>query len=433
MLLLLLVGVGALAVFVSGLNRATEQLARDRTTDQALAQAKAALIGYAAGVDLSGSKRPGDLPCPDLDNDGVAETLCGNAAGTTYQAQRLGRLPWKTLDLPDLRDGYGERLWYAVSNNFKQNARTTCNVNGQPGCLNSDSVGTISLRNQRGTIILDATGTSGAAAVVISPGASVIRQDGVEQNRNAANANNPVHFLDCYGSACATEDNGNFVDSQANGFIQGDVRDSNGNLVVNDRVLAITPDDLLPVLEKRVAAEVMICLRKYAAKAQNKGHYPWAAQFGVPLDFGDDTNALFGRVPDTPFVSTQGSSGDEMDDSWTSACKISSGSGWWLNWKEHVIYALAPGCQPVNPLPSTAGCSATLLAVNPPSAVADKELVVIVSGKRLSTVSGGQPRNSSSDKASAANYLEDGNAGGVSPYKQARRSATFNDKVVFRP
>jgi hypothetical protein len=31
------------------------------------------------------------------------------------QAERLGRLPWKTLGLPDLRDGDGERLWYAVS------------------------------------------------------------------------------------------------------------------------------------------------------------------------------------------------------------------------------------------------------------------------------------------------------------------------------
>jgi hypothetical protein len=29
-----------------------------------------------------------------------------------YANQRMGRLPWKTLRLPDLRDGHGERLWY---------------------------------------------------------------------------------------------------------------------------------------------------------------------------------------------------------------------------------------------------------------------------------------------------------------------------------
>ena len=208
MLLMLLLGVGALAVFVSGLNRATSQLERDRITNVALAQAKEALIGYAASVDLSSSgARPGDLPCPDTNNDGVAETLCGNASGSTGQSLRLGRLPWKTLNLPDLRDGYGERLWYAVSNNFKKNTRTSCTSSGQPGCLNSDSVGTISLMRHSGVTIFNATGTSGAVAVVISPGAALTRLDGVQQVRNATNANNPAHYLDCYGSACGIEDN----------------------------------------------------------------------------------------------------------------------------------------------------------------------------------------------------------------------------------
>jgi hypothetical protein len=27
----------------------------------------------------------------------------------------VGRLPWKTLDLTELVDGYGDRLWYAIS------------------------------------------------------------------------------------------------------------------------------------------------------------------------------------------------------------------------------------------------------------------------------------------------------------------------------
>ena len=112
-LLLLLVSVGALAVFVTALNRAGQQQERDRITNQALAQAKAALIGRAA----ADSNRPGSLPCPDTNNDGVADLL----SGVDCPAY-LGRLPWKTLGLPDLRDGYGERLWYELSGKFKDDA-----------------------------------------------------------------------------------------------------------------------------------------------------------------------------------------------------------------------------------------------------------------------------------------------------------------------
>ena len=54
-----------------------------------------------------GASRLGDLPCPDRDDDGDADAV----PGCDTAALALGRLPWKTLGLPDLRDGDGERLW----------------------------------------------------------------------------------------------------------------------------------------------------------------------------------------------------------------------------------------------------------------------------------------------------------------------------------
>ena len=75
----------------------------DQTTAAALAQAREALIGRAA----ADKERPGSLPCPDFDDDGEATN--GSCSVT------VGRLPWKTLDLPDLRDGEGNRLWYALA------------------------------------------------------------------------------------------------------------------------------------------------------------------------------------------------------------------------------------------------------------------------------------------------------------------------------
>jgi type II secretory pathway pseudopilin PulG len=110
---LILVSVGTLALSSSG------AAGRERASDRALAQAREALIAYAADRPIDVHVGPGYLPCPDLDDDGWAEATCGSLTGHLGQAERLGRLPWKTLGLPDLRDGHGERLWYAVSSRHK--------------------------------------------------------------------------------------------------------------------------------------------------------------------------------------------------------------------------------------------------------------------------------------------------------------------------
>src|SRR6185295_12058519 len=92
---------------------------RDRATEHALADAREALLAYAADRAINAIVGPGYLPCPDLDNDGWAESTCGSLSGDGGQDERLGRLPWKTLGIADLRDGDGERLWYAVSTKYK--------------------------------------------------------------------------------------------------------------------------------------------------------------------------------------------------------------------------------------------------------------------------------------------------------------------------
>ena len=102
LLTVLLVAVGTSAVIYKFVSPAKQSIERDRITAAALAEAKAELIGYAVGIRLDTGVNPrvGDLPCPDIANDGTAGGSCSNAGGMT-----LGRLPWKTLGLPDLRDG----------------------------------------------------------------------------------------------------------------------------------------------------------------------------------------------------------------------------------------------------------------------------------------------------------------------------------------
>lgn len=454
---------GTATFLVSSLNSASLQIARDQVTADALAQAKEALIGYAASVDLtSGSKRPGDLPCPDTNNDGLQEASCGNASGSTGQTTRIGRLPWKTLGLPDLRDGSGERLWYAVSNNFKYNFRTTCSSSGQPGCLNSDTAGTITVRGADGTIINDATAGSGVAAVIIAPGDVLQRQGAVSpQNRSCTVGVNcdatekcttvpptltpkcaPVNYLD----DVAAEDNASFTDNplSTDGFIQGRIKDSSGNVILNDQLLVITQDNIMQAIQKRVAAEVKLCLSEYAADPQNNNRYPWGAPITDLIGYQDQNGRYFGRVPDTPFVNTcQSSDGNfcsqpipigGMSTMWGGNCNISSGSGWWLNWKEMVFYGVASSFKPrdTNAPSFPSACASPGNCLNIGSSSTPARFVVIVAGKKFPA----QNRATSGDQSTASNYLEGGNenadqSGGYT-FIQSAPSATFNDTLVYQ-
>ena len=224
--------------FVSQLDGNNIKIERDKKTVAALAEAKAALLGFGAqsGAAL-GSARPGELPCPDINNSGVEAASCnGNV---------VGRLPWKTLGINDLRDGDGERLWYAVSTKFIKNPRT------YP--LNSETQGTITVRDTSGTIINDGSLSSGLVAVVISPSVAIKRQDGVTQMRDTpVNQNNAINYLDI----ALGEDNSNFINGNINGLIKGPVEDISGNVILNDKLISITQDELMAVVEPRVIAAV---------------------------------------------------------------------------------------------------------------------------------------------------------------------------------
>ena len=477
--ILIAVGIGAAIWSMMDLASVTRSNAEARHNEAVLAQAKAALIGYAASADIAGAGRPGDLPCPDIDDDGYAKVPedypCNGSA--------LGRLPWKTLGLPDLRDSDGERLWYAVSSNFKSNPRTPCATPGDPGCLNSDSRGTITVRSSAGAVINDGSNPnqwtpSGVIAVLIAPGRVLQRQGAAASQVRGCTVGvdcdaterctaapvtltpkcNPLNYLDVL---VGIEDNADFVDSNAsNGFIGGEVRDASSNVIVNDRILTITYEDLMPMLQRRVAAEVLKCLNDYSAIAQNGNRFPWAAPVAtVSPPYADAYSTRFGRVPDNLFNTQHGVPGGVatppcgnpslcMTNAWPASCGIVQGT-WWNNWKDMVFYGLAEAYQPADPVdlvsngvPPSTGCGGgtECLRVNPPSTSYDKRVVVVVAGKRLYFSTdppgplGGQFRATSAQKTNIDNYLEDDNRNGAFAvsYTQQPVSAIFNDFVLFR-
>jgi len=428
--LLLVAFIGA--AFALQLARAAGSGQRERVTERALAEAREALIAYAVDRPVNSIVGPGYLPCPDLDDDGWAESTCGSLNGDGGQEQRLGRLPWKTLGIADLRDGYGERLWYAVSTKYKG----LLNCGASRGCVDMSpaaALGTITVRDASGLVIHDGTiaedyraDSGGALAVVLAPGPPLVRADGRGQSRECGAADcdatgrclgdppsrsprcDPRNYLDvAAGARYANEDNADFVDrtdaraANTNGFIRGPVLMPDGRLAVNDRLVAIAYRDVMPRMMERVALEASACLRDYASSPINNGRLPWPTPLCAQAKGAWDgrTGVNFGRIPDTPFDAMVAQGGAAR---WSGgACALQGGDGsttgltsnsWWTPWKPYVFYALSP--ELIDPSGRTLGT---------------RRFAVIVAGPALVRDGFVQHRDAAAI-AEISNWLEDGNA-----------------------
>lgn len=417
--LMIVLAMAASATIYSRFNIYQTSIERDKKTSISLQRAKEALIYYSLNntylsgcVSNTNCPRPGDLPCPDRTNDGSSDS-CNNIA------RRLNRLPWKTVGLEDLTDGYGERLWYAVSSNWKNNPRSFP--------LNSDTVGTITIRDASGKVLYDATSGGGVVAVILSAGAAINRQDGYVQNRNALGINTAANYLDiAYG-----EDNANFSDNNSNGFIIGPVKDGAGNLISNDRLIVITRDEMAAAMESFVLTQARAALLTFYT---TNAYYPYPAAFNdVTCLVNTSTNITSGcnsvdkkyagRIPVSKL--------DLSSSTWvsTSILKGLRAGNWFQQnlWRELVYYSIAPDCAVSTP--NCSGATQKLTLNNAlTSPVNDKHVVILSAGKALSA----QNRAS---KIAESNYLEEEN---VLPldYVFARSTTInnlFNDRAISIP
>ncbi len=290
MVMLVILVIGVAAILVSALSSSSLQIERDRTTADALAKAKAALIGYAA----SDSNFPGELPCPDVNDDGQL-TMGVDYSGSSCVSP-IGRLPWKTLGIPELRDGAGEHLWYAVSKPFW--------AMGSPN-INSDTVGNL--------IVTDATsGTTvnNLIAIVFAPGNALSTQ-----SRSSTQTANCTTTGDTAGTTsennCATNylegtnpaATWNIFTAPSAGINTGDPT-TTASSTFNDQLIYITHGQLFQPVETRIAREAKKCLDDYAADATNTNHrYPWAAS-DSDTSYTGNYDTLFGRIAAAPRTTT---------------------------------------------------------------------------------------------------------------------------------
>ncbi len=213
-----------------------------------LAKAREALISRAA----SDANHPGSLPCPDaitnipgnnIPNDGIADLLSGTACPSA-----IGRLPWRTLGLPDLRDADGERLWYLLAPAYQDstakiiNPSTSGQIAGYECTENAPASPVWPCAAPR------LVSPAPWVAVIFAPGKLL-----PGQNRDAAHTADVLQFLESYNAAEPLK-----------------LRTAAGG-AHNDRLSGITADDLFAIVQRRVAREVQSALSIYHATATTAG------------------------------------------------------------------------------------------------------------------------------------------------------------------
>ncbi len=380
-LLLITVGLG---VFVGVANNHTilVKQAHDRMSVKARAEAKDALLGFA----ISNPTR-GFLPCPadpalaGTATEGTAMTSCNS------DALRIGRLPWRTLGIDDLHDGYGEALWYAVDGNFTADAAT---IN------RASSVGTLTVN-----------GSGNIAAIIFSVGSPIGGQ--LRGNNVSACATTGAALRQDY---CAT----NYLDVDPGGISNADANTAftqSRTDTFNDTLLMISANQFFEGVEKRVLQQVRTCLRTYASDPGNPtGLYPWAhavsgTGYSSTSFYSDNTTVITGRIPDQVVNSVMVGS---VPIAWSANCPLpcptiapgvscATSKNWLMDWHELIFYAVSPQYTPSGPGGGIAGS----LTVNGTPYV---RAVAMLAGASLT----GQSRVSLTDKDVLNNYLEGNNA-----------------------
>jgi hypothetical protein len=241
---------------------------REIVTGRALQAGKEALLAYVAQYAArSDTPEPGQMPCPEsltLANPGQSSASCSPTA------LNVGRLPWKTLGIDELRDGYGEPLWY-VMRGFRD-----APINfSTPGQLTHNGATVVAMIVAPG-VPLNTSGT---------PPAGCTAQNQQVTTRNAGTLV-PANFIEC-------------------GATTGVITSPGSAAWTNDRVLSITAAEWAdaiagPVadrLQRQVAPAMNDFRTATSAASWGESFYPNASTISsAVVGSQPETNNLCGNV-----------------------------------------------------------------------------------------------------------------------------------------
>jgi hypothetical protein len=265
-MLLMMTSIAAMLLVYGSSSEVARTVNAERKTRATLEYARQALIGRAIGD----ANRPGSFPCPDGDNDGSADLFVGSAC-PIY----IGRLPWRTLGIGDLRDDSGERLWYALSPAFRDHPAAPP--------LNSDSVGSLVVYSGSDSTTISRE----AVAVVFAVGPALpmqARDDNTAQcettGKHIARSRCPSNYLDTISGVSNASAGGPYITGTA-------------GQQYNDKLAVIVAADFMPHVEQRVALELRNALIAYK-RASTCQCYPWPSTAAPGVS---EVGQSRGRIP----------------------------------------------------------------------------------------------------------------------------------------
>lgn len=325
--------------------------AREQKTANALAEAKAGLVGFfVKSSDISSLSR---MPNPDIRLSPVIPEGSESAPAGVTNNSVIGKFPWRSLDMPPLKDGYGECLWYAVSGHFKKNPPSSV-------LLNWDTRGQIDVIDENGSVLFE-----NLAAIILSAGVPLSEQD--RSNGDAdlvqCGGNYDVkNYLDTYDEANAILGEVNYFPDSFNNRQAADALNKrfvfaqNGNY--NDRIVTISVDDLFKPIIRRKNFKIAI-----DALMNNSEFLEHLAEIGL----------------------SGGKGTDEID------CDKAPKPAFCNNWKEMLFLT---ELSPISKIEIDGELTST-----------ECSRVFIFSGQKTL----GQSRSTEAEKNNPANYLEDEN------------------------
>lgn len=379
------VAVALVSMLVGSLNSAAVRNRRAEVSAAALAQAREALIGYALARRSSTgapNARPGELPCPDRDDDGDDDGSCS--------AGEIGRLPWRSLGLAPPIDGSGELIWYALAGAFRNR-----NMNNNP--INSGTRGNLVVYGGDGVGVL----ADDVVFVLFAAGPPLAGQD-----RSAATAVCPYDGASKAANRCPDNyleagdpDGAGPAPVRSNAVQGGPFIATVDNALFNDRLLYVRTDEFIRRVEHGVGSEARQWLLAYQASN---------AKLPFPAD-GSDALCIDGPVPATPCVASSAVCSGRFPES---AAAINGGAPepefsppltdpsrvWFINeqWSAYMAYATGTALLPAPVAPTTppAGCAASVTLD-----AAARGAVVVMPGSR--------PAALTWPSTNLATYLED--------------------------
>ncbi len=263
LIFMILVVMGALTYLVSSLTPEMLEAKWAQKTNDALVQAREALIGYALQYreeQISHGQFDrvyGYLPLPDLgtltnNNAGCTEEGCdaSNFAGNGLNHTVIGRLPWRILQAGPLRDGSQQCLWYVVAGSHQREQRAAPMNWDTPGHLDL-----IKLDASGNPVAEGLTGHDLPVAIIIAPGnrlnsAASTNTGNIDQCQGDYTPGNYLEFTTLGAFNSTTTNHGATSDASVKPIATRGKVVFNTNLLANDFALPITADTLFSAIRK---------------------------------------------------------------------------------------------------------------------------------------------------------------------------------------